>query len=77
MPKTDTEGSKSRVKKLLVGAGVVGGVIALGVLGLTGASETPPSQLKAAPQDRIQGGSGGEGSPEYNARLEQLSAEQA
>lgn len=77
MSKTEA-GSKSRAK-LLVGIGVVGGVVLLGGLGWVGTrgTSTPPSQLKAAPEDRIQGGAGGEGSPEYNARLGQLSAEQA
>ena len=77
MSKTDAESSKPRMKKLLAGAGVAATMVAVVALGLTGANEAPPSQLKAAPEDRIQGGSGGEGSPEYNARLEQLSAEQA
>ena len=78
MSKIDPAGAKTRKKKILAGVGICGGLIALTVFGLTGGSgTTTPSELKTAPGDRIQGGAGGEGSPEYNARLGQLSTEQA
>lgn len=78
MSKSETAVATPRGKKILTGVAIIGGVAALAILGVTfQANDAPPSEMKAAPGDRIQGGAGGEGSPEYNARLGQLSAEQA